>query len=315
MFIFALVVIAAGIFLFRLHHTMPSGKTSFLLGTASRLVALLGVLLLVFSCIVVIPAGNVGVSVVFGRVGQRVLGNGIQFKNPLAHIEKMSVRAQTYTMSGTGREGEIAGDDAIYALSSDGMLMPLEVTSAYQLVGSDAAMVYEHLGTSYVEKILRPAIRASVRSATSHYTAQEAYSTKRDELQARMQEQIGTEMAQLLGNVADFEGKGFSIISVMLRNVDLPDKVKNAIEDKLEAQQQAEQMVYVLQKEKQEAERKRIEAEGIKAFQQTVSEGINENLLRWKGIEATRQLAESQNTKVIIVGSGKDGLPLILGTQ
>jgi regulator of protease activity HflC (stomatin/prohibitin superfamily) len=104
------------------------------------------------------------------------------------------------------------------------MLMPLEVTSAYQLVGSDAAMVYEHLGTSYVEKILRPAIRASVRSATSHFTAQEAYSTRRDELQQRMQDQIGSEISQLLGNVAGFQGKGFSIISVMLRNVDLPKR-------------------------------------------------------------------------------------------
>src|SRR5262249_44146956 len=301
MFIFALVVIAASIYLFRLHHTMPSGKTSFVLGNVSRLVGVVGVLLVVLSCVVVIPAGNVGVSVVFGKVGQRVLGNGIKFKNPLAHIEKMSVRAQTYTMSGTSREGEVTGDDAIYALSSDGMQMPLEVTSAYQLVASDAAMVYEHLGTSYVEKILRPAIRASVRSATSRYTAQEAYSTKRDELQQRMQEQTGTEIAQMLGNVAGFQGKGFSIVSVMLRNVDLPDKVKAAIEEKLQAQQQAEQMVYVLQKEKQEAERKKIEAEGIKAFQQTVTDGINEQLLRWKGIEATRELAESQNTKVIIV--------------
>lgn len=111
------------------------------------------------------------------------------------------------------------------------------------------------------------------------------------------------------------EGRGLRAEGILLRKITLPQKVGAAIESKLEAEQQAEQMRFVLDKERQEAERKRVEAQGIADYQTIINHGLNENLLRWKGIEATRELAKSQNAKVVVIGSGKDGLPIILGGQ
>jgi regulator of protease activity HflC (stomatin/prohibitin superfamily) len=108
------------------------------------------------------------------------------------------------------------------------------------------------------------------------------------------------------------EGRGIAVEAVLLRGVSLPDQVANAVQAKLAADQQAQQMEFVLRKEQREAERKRIEAQGIADYQRIVSSGLNESLLRWKGIEATAKLAESGNAKVVVIGSGKDGLPLIL---
>jgi len=270
-------------------------------------------LLLVFSSIVIIPPGNVGVQVLFGSVKDTALSAGIHVINPFVEVTPMSVRTEMYTMSATANEGQRGGDDSVSALSSDGLFMPLDVTIAFRLVGTDAAKVYSDFGANYVENILRPAARTAVREAIAGFTAQEAYSTKREELPLKMQELLTLRMKALLSEREDFRGKtGFIVDQVMLRKIQLPDKVKNAIEAKLEAAQQAEQMQFVLDKERQEAERKRIEAKGVSDFQTIVSQSINTNLLEWKGIEATETLAKSQNAKIVIIGSGKNGLPVIL---
>ena len=216
-------------------------------------------------------------------------------------------------MSATGAEGAVQGDDSIQALSADGLLMPLDITIAYRLVGGDAPLVYRNIGADYVDKIIRPASRTAVREAIAGFTAQEAYSTKREALPQTMHDLLTARMGALLKQREDFKGAtGFIVDQVMLRKIQLPDKVKNAIEAKLEAAQQSEQMQFVLEKERQEAERKRIEAKGVSDFQTIVSQSINANLLQWKGIEATETLAKSPNAKVVVIGAGRNGLPVIL---
>ena len=171
-------------------------------------------------------------------------------------------------------------------------------------------------GADYLEKIIRPASRTAVREAIAGFTAQEAFSTKREELPQKIHDLLAARISALLGQRDTFKGAtGFVVDQVMLRKIQLPDKVRNAIEAKLEAAQQAEQMQFVLEKERQEAERKRIEAKGVSDFQTIVSQSINANLLQWKGIEATEALAKSQNAKIVVIGSGKNGLPVILNPE
>lgn len=282
----------------------------------SRGVLVLALIAAIASSVAIIPAGHVGVAVVFGKVSTRHLSEGLNLVNPFARVEKMSVRTETYTMSAVFSEGKVQGDDSIQALSADGLLMPLDITVAYRLVASDGPMLYRNIGPDYVDKIVRPAARTAVREAVAGFTAQESYSTRREELAKKMDEMLTQRLRSLLAQHEDFRGRnGFIIEQVMIRNVQLPPKVKDAIEEKLSAEQQALRMQFVLQKERQEAERKRIEAQGIADFQRIVAQGISEPLLAWKGIEATQQLAHSQNAKIVIIGNPKNGMPLIIPTD
>lgn len=273
------------------------------------------VVLIISSTIVIIPAGHVGVPVLFGKVQKSYLTEGLHFINPLLNVVKMSVRTQVYTMSVVSREGQRSGDDSITVLSKDGLRMPLDITVAYRLVASDAPNVYRTLGEHYAENIIRPAARTAIREAASQFTAQEAYATKRGELADNTQQGLIDRIAKLMAEQVNFAGKGFVIQQVMLRNVSLPSRVRGAIEEKLAMEQDAQRMEFVLAKEHKEAERKGIEAKGIAEFQKVVSQGISEQLLKWKGIEATLKIAESNNAKVVIIGGGKDGLPIILNTD
>ncbi|MEO5821095.1 MAG: prohibitin family protein [Vicinamibacteraceae bacterium] len=289
------------------------GAPAHTLGIASSVLLAVGLLAVVAASVVIVPAGHVGVQVLFGRVKPIAMTEGIQLINPFADVVEMSVRTETYTMSASSAEGPVRGDDSIQALSSDGLLMPLDITIAFRLVGGDAPRVYRDIGSDYIDKIIRPASRTAVREAIAGFTAQEAYSTKREALPQKMHDLLTARMGSLLQQRDDFKGAtGFVIDQVMLRKIQLPDKVKNAIEAKLEAAQQSEQMQFVLEKERQEAERKRIEAKGVSDFQTIVSQSINPNLLQWKGIEATENLSKSTNAKVVIIGSGRNGLPVIL---
>jgi regulator of protease activity HflC (stomatin/prohibitin superfamily) len=216
-------------------------------------------------------------------------------------------------MSANSSEGQVRRDDSIQALSSDGLLMPLDITVAYRLVPADAPWMYRNIGPDYVDKVIRPAARTAVREAVAGFTAQESYSTRREELASKMQEKLTNRLAALLGQLEDFRNRaGFAVQQVMVRNVQLPGRVKDAIEEKLSAEQQALRMQFVLQRERQEAERKRIEAQGIADFQRIVAQGISDPLLAWKGIEATERLAQSQNAKIVIIGNPRNGMPLII---
>ncbi len=237
----------------------------------------------------IVPPGNVGVLVLLGKV-YGTIGEGVHLVNPLASMELMSVR--------TKEDFEHAE-----APSKEGLNVVLEISCLYHLMPDKADQVYRNIGPNYDEVVIKPQFRAAIRDNTVKHESKDLYTSGR--------EMITTEIYADL--VSDLKPRGIAVEKILLRRIELPQMVSDAINSKLAADQEAQQMQFVLAKERQEAERKRIEAQGIQDFQKIVSQGLTDQLLRWKGIEATRLLAESKNSKTIIVG-GKDGLPLILNT-
>jgi regulator of protease activity HflC (stomatin/prohibitin superfamily) len=256
---------------------------------------------LIFSCIAQVGAGEVGVQVLFGSVQDGYLKSGLNLVNPFVNVESMDIRTQAYTMSSVQDEGSQAGDDAISTLSSDGLTLKLDLTVWYRLNENDAPQVYRTIGTDYVEKIVRPAVRTAIRDVSVGYAATDIYSSKRDDFVANVTKNLENA----------FNGRGIILERVLLRNVELPEKVRAAIDEKIASEQRAQQMVYVLQKEKQEAERKRVEAQGIADYNRIVSQSITDQVLQLKGIEATLELGKSNNSKMVIM-NGKN-MPLIFG--
>ena len=238
----------------------------------------------------VIPAGHVGVIDFFGNVSDQTLLPGVNFVNPLANVIKFDARTQ-----------EIKEEMSVP--SKEGLTVQLEMSLLYSLSFQNANKIYKSVGEDYVDKILIPQFRSVVRGVTSKYEARALYTAERERLAKQMEDELNS----LVGP------RGITIESAPLRKITLPPGLTASIEEKLKAEQESQRMEFVLTREKQEAERKRIEAKGIADFQEIVSKGISEQLLKWKGIEATEKLANSQNSKVIVIGSGKEGLPIILG--
>lgn len=249
-------------------------------------------LLILFKSIAIIPAGHVGVMEFFGNVYDKSLDSGIHLVNPLLSIHKMSIRTNQIT------------EDAKVP-SKEGLVVNLDLSALISLNPRLAPDVYKTVGTNYVDVIVVPQLRSVVRGVTAGYEAKALYTAEREALATQMFEQLKPMI----------EARGIKLEGLLLRAVKLPDILSTAIEKKLEAEQQAEQMKFVLQRESQEAERKRIEAKGINDYNSEVSKGLTENILKLRGIEATKELAKSENSKIVVVGSGKDGLPLILGNQ
>jgi regulator of protease activity HflC (stomatin/prohibitin superfamily) len=243
-----------------------------------------------FQCVKVIPAGHVGVVDFFGNVSDKTLKSGINFVNPLAKIIKFSIKTQE-------------SKEIMNVPSKEGLNVQLEVSLLYALDPEKASLIYKTVGENYPEIILVPQFRSVVRGVTAKYEAQALYTSTREKLAGEIKEELS----------ALVNPRGILIENVPLRQVILPAGLTQAIEEKLKAEQESQRMAFVLQREAQEAERKRIEAKGIADFQEIVSKGISEQLLKWKGIEATEKLANSSNAKIVIVGAGKDGLPIILG--
>ena len=243
----------------------------------------------VVNTITIVPAGHVGVKDLWGKVYEEPLPAGLNFVNPVLNIHKMSVRLQELKETGT-------------VPSSEGLNVQLEFSLWFYLNPNTAPKLYKEIGIDYASKIVEPLLRSELRGITSGYEAKALYTSDRELIAQRVYE--------LTSPIA--KEKGIIVDKVMLRQVTLPAMVANAIEQKLSAEQESEKMKFVLNKESQEAERKRIEAKGISDFQKIVQQGLTEQLLRWKGIEATERLAKSENAKVVIIGSGKEGLPIIL---
>lgn len=239
----------------------------------------------------VIPAGHVGVVDFFGLVSDRELKPGINLVNPLARIVKFSVKTQ-----------ELKEEMAVP--SKEGLAVQLEASALFHLDPDKAADVYKTVGPNYVEIILVPQFRSVTRGVTAGFEAKALYTAEREHLTRLLQRDLERLVAP----------RGITIESTPMRRVGLPAGLTQSIEEKLRAEQESQRMEFVLTKEKQEADRKRIEAQGIADFQTIVARGISDALLRWKGIEATEKLATSQNAKIVVIGGGKDGLPLILNT-
>jgi len=252
-------------------------------------VALLVVILL-FNSVARVESGNVGVLTLFGRVTGEVLPEGIHLISPFKTNNEMSIRTQEIKESAS-------------VPSSEGLVMNLDTSLIFHVDPAKASDVYQKIGPNYQAVLIEPNLRAAIREATASHSANALYTGERE----MVAKQIFDQLAGLLGQ------RGFIVESILLRDIQLPATLKTSIEAKQQAEQEALAMSFRLQKETQEAQRKRIEAAGIRDFQQIVAQGISPQLLEWKGIEATESLAKSQNSKVVVIGNNKNGLPLILG--
>jgi len=269
--------------------------------------------LFMFNWWTIVSPGEGGAVELLGQMEKQPLKNGFHVVNPFCDIHKMSVRTQGYTMSTVAGEGEMSErDDAIVALSADGVMLKMDLTIPYRANLHALPWIYENLGEDYQELIIRAPGRTALREATKEFIGQEAYAQKRDILSSRITEIMRQKVDSILSTYPDAPPEAFTFPAVMLRNIELPAKVTAAIENKIEMEQESQRMKFVLEKERQEAERKEIEANGIKKFQDIVSQGITPSLLKWKGIEATEKLATSPNSKVVLIGNSAGEMPIIL---
>jgi prohibitin 1 len=247
------------------------------------------ILILVYASVAYVPAGHVGVLTLFGRVTGDVLQEGTHFVNPFKINNTMSIRTQELKETAS-------------VPSDEGLVMTLDTSLLFRLSPEKAAEVFRTIGPNYVQVVVEPNLRSTIRAVTSQHSANALYTGAREEVA----QQINKELVQQLG------ARGVEVQSVLLRDIQLPQMLKGSIEAKQQAEQDSLRMAFILQKEKQEADRKRIEAQGIRDFQTTVAQGISQQLLEWKGIEATERLSASTNTKIVIIGNTKNGLPLVL---
>jgi len=257
--------------------------------------------LLIISSLVQIGPGEVGVPILFGSVQGNTLNSGLNIVNPLVTIEILDIKTQAYTMSGVKDEGAQIGDDAINTLSSDGLTLKLDLTVWFRISSSEAPNIIKTIGTDYLDKIVRPASRTAIRDVSVKYVANDIYSSKRDDFVNDITKNLES----------SFQGRGIILEKVLLRKVELPEKVREAIDEKIAAEQRAQQMVYILQKEKQEAERKRVEAEGIAQAQRIISNTINSQYLQWKYIEAMKEVITSKNNTIVLAPYDQKLVPLL----
>ena len=254
------------------------------------------------ACFIQIQPGEVGVKTLFGKVQPGVLTEGLNFINPLMEIIRFDARTQNYTMSGMQDEREKLGDDAIHVLSADGLEVVIDMTILYRVIGDKAPDILRNLGQGYRDVIVRPLTRTKIRDFAAYYDAVSLYSTKRDEFQQRLFKSLDDE----------FRKSGLILEQMLVRNINLPESVKQTIESKINAEQESQKMKFVLEKEKQEADRKRVEAQGIADYQRIITSTLTDKLLQYEQIKAQKELALSSNSKVVIMGSGKSA-PILIG--
>lgn len=250
-----------------------------------------------------VDAGYVGVKTLFGKVQKETLGSGLHFINPLMDVTFIDIKTQNYTMSGVHDEGLKSGDDAIKVLTADGLEVTIDLSVLYRVNPAETPKLITDIGINFEDKIVRPITRTRIRDNSVYYDAISLYSTKRDEFQSRIFKTIET----------DFKQRGLILENLLVRNITLPASVKSTIEQKINAEQEAQKMQFVLQKEKQEAERKRVEAQGISDYQRIINESLSDKQLQYEQIQAMKELAKSSNSKIIVMPS--KGAPLILDAK
>ncbi len=247
-------------------------------------------IILLWASVAYVPAGHVGVLTLFGRVTGEVLPEGMHMVNPFKVNNVMSVRTQ-----------EIKETASVP--SNEGLIITMDTSLLFHLNAPNAADVYQKIGPHYADIVVEPNLRSAIRESTASHSANALYSGEREKVAAEIINTLNRELSK----------RGIVVENILLRDIQLPAALKQSIEAKQQAEQESLAMSFRLQKEKQEAERKRIEAGGIRDFQQIVAQGISPQLLEWKGIEATENLSKSPNTKIVVIGNPKNGLPLILG--
>ncbi len=251
-------------------------------------------IVLLFKSITILQPGEVGVLFrpFSGGLDNKIYKQGVHIIAPWNTMYVYDVRIQQ-------------GFERLDVLSNNGLNIHLDVSYRYKPQTDKMPRLHEEIGLSYREKVVIPEVRTAVREVIGKYTPEELYSTKREGIQHEIFEHLSKRLA----------AKYVDLDAMLIRSVKLPETIAQAIENKLKRQQEAMEYEFRIQREKKEAERKRIEAQGIKDFQRIVSEGLTPKFLTWKGIEATLDLAKSQNTKIVVIGNSKNGLPLILGGE
>lgn len=249
-----------------------------------------------------IPAGHIGVQVLFGKVEEMVLSEGLNFVNPLMTVKEIEVRTQNYTMSSIHDEGQQTGDDGIRVLSKDGLEVAIDLTVLYRIDPKFGPSIYRDLNLDYENRYIRGVARTRIREGATGYVATDLYSFRRKEFENAIRSLVEV----------DFTKKGFILDQLLIRNITLPASVKESIERKINAEQDAQRMEYVLDKGRREAELKRVEAQGTADAQKILSEGLNEKVLQYEMIKVQKELVNSPNSKIIIMGSGKANPPIIL---
>ncbi len=296
--VFGIILSIAGYILIKLND-----KFSFLGKPTSSIGGLFVIIGILSASIVQVEAGHVGVKKLFGHVQPDVLYSGLHLINPFVDVEPVETRTQNYTMSGVHNEGDKIGDDAIRVLSADGLEVTIDLTVLFRVIPESSPNLFKETGLDYKDKIVRPISRTKIRDNAVYYDAVSLYSTKRDEFQARIYKALEDE----------FNKRGLLLENLLIRNISLPTSVKNAIESKINAEQEAQKMQFVLQKERQEADRKRVEAQGIADYQRIISESLTDKQLQYEQIKTMKELAASSNAKIIIMGKGNT--PMILDSK
>ena len=253
------------------------------------------VLLILFGSSLFFKVGNGERAVIYrifkgGLDKEKVFGEGLHVKAPWNKVFVYDVKIQER-------------EETMDVLSSNGLAISIDVSFRFMPLEAKVGYLHNEIGTDFSRKIIIPEIRSSTRKVIGRYTPEELYSSKRDVIQ----EEIMSRTEEVLSE------NYIHLDALLIRSVQLPETIKKAIESKLQQEQMAQEYEFRIMREQKESERKQIEAQGIQLFQDIVSEGISDKLLKWKGIEATQALAASPNSKVIVIGSGKDGLPIILG--
>ncbi len=250
---------------------------------------LIFLLILIWSSVAYVPPGSAGVLTSFGRVTGEILPEGTHFVSPFKINHVLTVRTQIQ-------------EEHTSTPSSEGLNLEIDTSLIYHLNWGKAANVFQSIGTNYGSTIIEPNLRSVIRDTTAGHSANTLYSSSRKQVEDEIMQGLRTSL----------EPRGIVIENVLLRDIQLPHALKASIETKQQAEQESLAMSFRLQKERQEADRKRIEAQGIHDFQQIVAQGISAQLLEWKGIEATESLAKSPNAKIIVIGNAKNGLPLVM---
>ena len=299
------LAIIIGVVLFILSVSVKANNSS--LAKFSSFLKFAGVLVIALglasSMFKQIDAGKVGVQSLYGSVQPDVLESGLHVINPLLDVTDFDIQTQNYTMSAVHSEGAQEGDDAIRVLSNDGLEVVIDLTVLYRITPADSPKIFKQIGVNYTDKIVRPVTRTRIRDNAVYYDAVALYSTKRNEFQQRIFKSIED----------DFKKRGLVLEQLLIRNINLPASVKLSIESKINAEQDAQKMTFILQKEKQEAERKRVEAQGIADYQRIISLGLTDKQLQYEQIKAQKELAASPNTKIIFMGKGN--APMILSDK
>jgi regulator of protease activity HflC (stomatin/prohibitin superfamily) len=223
---------------------------------------------------------------------EKIFDPGLHIIAPWNDLIKYDVREQR-------------SEETLDVLDKNGLTLQVDIFVRYNPKIDKIGFIHEEIGPQYVGVIIVPEVRSAVRRIMGQYGAEEIYSTKR----AAVEDEIKSETSIVLSN------KNIFMQELLIRSIKLPEQLKQAIEMKLKQEQEALAYEFRLDREKSEAERRRIEADGIAAFNRIINSSLTDNILLQRGIEATIKLAESPNTKVVVIGSGKDGLPLILGNN